>query len=124
MKKFDVSLVFLTSSEIKSAFFKKLGLNTRLLNNRSCGNEVLWRLDSGLPQTSSLKQQFKALYHHIPFQKLDGIKGIRAYIDIGMFFDTPMCSLQLPPDCLALLDNSGLTIEVTCYPCEEGQPNN
>ena len=82
------------------------------------------KLDSGLPQNSSLKQQFKALYRLIPFQKLDGIKDIHAYLDIGMFFDTAMCSLQIPPDCLALLDNSGLTIEVTCYPCEESKPNN
>ena len=51
-------------------------------------------------------------------------KDIHAYLDIGMFFDTAMCSLQIPPDCLALLDNSGLTIEVTCYPCEESKPNN
>jgi hypothetical protein len=124
MKKFDISLVLMTKRGVKPDFFKSLGLDIRQLNNRSCGNEVLWRLDSGLPQNSSLKQQFKALYRLIPFQKLDGIKDIRAYLDIGMFFDTAMCSLQIPPDCLALLDNSGLTIEVTCYPCEESKPNN
>ena len=114
----------MTKRGVKPDFFKSQGLDIRQLNNRSCGNEVLWRLDSGLPQTSSLRQQFKALYHQIPFHKLDGIKGVRSYLDIGMFFDTPMCSLQLPPDSLALLDNSGLTIEVTCYPCKEEQPNN
>ena len=108
----------------KPDFFKSLGLDTRQLSNRSCGNEVLWRLDSGLSQTSSIKQQFKALYRQIPFHKLDGIKDVRAYLDIGVFFDTAMCSLQLPPDSLALLDNSGLTIEVTCYPCEEEQSSN
>jgi hypothetical protein len=119
MKKFDVSLVFMTKHGIKPDFFKSLGLDTHLLNNRNCGNEVHWRLSSGLSETSSLKQQFKSLYRLIPFQKLDGIKDFRAYLDIGMFFDTTMCTLQIPPDCLALLDNSGLTIEVTCYPCEK-----
>jgi hypothetical protein len=124
MKKFDISLVLMTKRGVKLDFLKSQGLDIRQLNNKVGGNEVLWRLDSGLPQNSSLKQQFKALYRLIPFQKLDGIKDIHAYLDIGMFFDTPMCSLQLPPDSLALLDNSGLTIEVTCYPCKEEQPNN
>ncbi len=114
----------MTTRGVKPDFFKSLGLDFQLLNNRNCGNEVHWRLSSGLSQTSSLKQQFKALYRLIPFQKLDGIKDIHAYLDIGIFFDTAMCSLQIPPDCLALLDNSGLTIEVTCYPCDDRKPGN
>lgn len=115
MKKYDVSLVILADKSVGEAFFKKLGVRASNLSRRETAKGMLWRIAPPAAKSASLLEQIRALAKAVPFDGLDD-RRLRAYLSVGVFFDTATCSVELPPEALKLLQGTGITVEITCYP--------
>jgi hypothetical protein len=73
-------------------------------------------LESGLADTDSIERQVAALQNKVPFDKLADRTDIRPYLNVGVFYDTLTCSVQLPPKVIRALNDAKIAVEVTCYP--------
>lgn len=116
MKSFAVLLDLVTQPNVGIDFLGQAAALFTRLPSRKGTNEVVWRLESGLPDGESLERQVAALQKKIPLQKLENRKGMRAYLSIGVFYDTFTCSVQLSSSVIKVANDANIAVEITCYP--------
>lgn len=117
MKRFGVSLDVIVSDGKMPDFFASPGIDSANLSSRRLRDGTLWRLES-LEDDLSLQEQVESIFALVPPAKVTG-PGVRAYLSIAVYYDTATCSIQIPPTCISMLHDSGIAIEITCYPTSE-----
>jgi hypothetical protein len=117
MKRFGVSLDVITSEEKMPDFFASPGIDSANLSSRRLRDGTLWRLES-LDDEASLQEQVESIFALVPPANVKG-NGVRAYLSIAVYYDTATCSMQIPPAFISMLQGSGISIEITCYPTSE-----
>lgn len=116
MKNFAVLLDLVTEPGAGITFLGQAASLFTRLPPRKGASEVVWRLESGLADSESLERQVSALQKKVPFHKLADKTDIRPYLNVGVFYDTLTCSVQLPPNVIRAVNEANITVEVTCYP--------
>jgi hypothetical protein len=119
VKRFAVQLDLRTPGKSIPGFMKAYGSVFRRLPRRKGKREVVWRLDSGLNDRTSIEKQVTALQRRFPFHVLANTRTeVKSCLGIGVFYDTFTCSVQLPLRVMDLAREAGMHIEVTCYPTQ------
>jgi Domain of unknown function (DUF4279) len=87
-------------------------------------NETTWRIESNLPQRSTLEEHLDSLIAQFPPQELTAsvlpLDDYRVEINVGIFYDTYVVSMTLSRRVLSIVNDYRAIVEVTCYPCEPG----
>jgi hypothetical protein len=125
MKEYDVSLDILAdeSTISRSQLAKLLGVKTQHFNRRKIEQGALWKIGSDCAKNQPLNDQVMSILSKIkgrePIKTSETIKGVT--LNIGVFYDTVTCTVNLGGKFLARLVSCfpDITIEVTCYPSNE-----
>ncbi len=123
MKEYNVSLNLVTDFSVKEEhllnFFENKDL---LLSHKKIDSGVLWIIEPFLKKDDSVTDQIISISELILPNLLEKHKDIfkRIYIDIAVFYDTYVCSVNFTGECLRYI--SGIypetDIEITCYPTD------
>lgn len=81
---------------------------------------TIWCIESKAGKWASLEAHLKSLVAQFPLPDWDRSKlpaDSKTFISIGVFFDQPMCSLNIQNEVLTLFAAHGFDLQVACYPC-------
>lgn len=122
MKRFSVSLDVISLLESMPECFSDAGIDLERLSSRKLRDGTLWRLESDFGDSPSIAESIEVLFAMVSPAKVRG-PGIRAYLAIAVYYDTATCSVEIPRECIAMLQGSEITIEITCYPTSDQESN-
>jgi len=129
MKQFDVSfnissndlgledLSVLTSFKYGNSSHE-LGSQDPLGQDRA--SSVL-KVESGATESSSLDEHLDSLIRLIQIHPLGSTtipESVSMYVDISVFFDSAMLSINLPSEKVQYFSGKGIDVEISCYPCD------
>jgi hypothetical protein len=81
---------------------------------------TVWRFDSLANRSASALEHFKDIATRLPGNlvrmKSMAIKDMKIRIQVAVYFDTAMCTVDLSSECIDIAKNYGSGVEVTCYP--------
>lgn len=130
MRKIEVSLIVTTTALTLSEISSRLG------HSHSSGSHekgtprhvgapfdcTIWRLDSAVGRSASLEKHFESLASRLPAEvvRRPGVlpDDVAVYLDIVVYFDTPMCTISIPLACADMAKAYSADIEISCYPCD------
>lgn len=128
MKKVEVALEIMTAelgvSEISSRLECPHSSGSYDKGSRHGNREpspiTVWRFDSQANHSASILDHFKDIVSRLPANILDkqrkAIKDMTIRINIAVYFDTAMCTVDLPSECVDIAKSYGSSVEVACYP--------
>lgn len=131
MREISVSLDIVSSTATLAELSSALGVNgssgSHEKGDARPGHKsweyTTWKCDSKVAEGSSLVEHFLSLFEQLPVSKLSE-RGVlpsdrKIYLNIAVMFDAAMCSVEIPTDCIRMLDGLDVMIEISCYPCAE-----
>lgn len=88
--------------------------------NREPSPITVWRFDSKASNSASVSEHFKDIESRLPPSKVRQLKAankdIAIWINVAVYFDTAMCTAQLPSECMVIANGYDSGVEITCYP--------
>lgn len=122
MKEIMVSLDIVTRKMLPQEFLRWFGIEPSLFEMRELEDRILWRAGANLPETATLIEQVKAIFEKIPTSFLpyqnQASSLEMAFINVGVLHDTVTCTVDISYDCIELIKEHGVGIQVSCYPSE------
>lgn len=128
MKTFAVSLNITTQSLTIAELSDRVGIAPSPSSHdkgtarvrKGVWEQTVWVLESSQEETAPVEEHLQSIFAKFPPALLHRENILpddaQVYLDIAVFFDTAMCSVQIPPGCVDLLAGHGIALEVTCYP--------
>jgi hypothetical protein len=87
--------------------------------------ETVWRLESGAPASSSLEDYCQSLLEKAQasgaLEASRNLRNAKILLNLGVFFDSPMCTVEIPQSCLNAIKDYSLGLEISCYPSEASE---
>jgi hypothetical protein len=84
--------------------------------------ETVWRLESEAPASASLEDHCQSLLAKAlasgALEASRGLRNAKVLLNLGVFFDNPMCTVEIPQSCLNTIKDYSLGLEISCYPSE------
>jgi hypothetical protein len=81
--------------------------------------ETVWRLESEAPASASLEDHCQSLLAKAQasgaLEASRGLRNAKTLLNLGVFFDGPMCTVEIPQLCLDAIKDYSLGLEITCY---------
>jgi hypothetical protein len=87
-------------------------------------SKTVWRFDSGLSEEASVVEHLERLNSQLPGRELLRLlpTGCTVWIDIAVFFDTPMGSVSIPTRGMEVIGAYKAALEITSYPSWKKEP--
>jgi hypothetical protein len=79
-----------------------------------------FKVGSGVVKTGSLEDHFYSIFRQLDFEKLNLDKlpqDTLVYFDVAIFYDEFSGNFYLNKDILSQLNQYGIELEISCYPC-------
>ena len=122
-----VSLDILSETATLADLSKALGVDASHGSSHERGSarplhrvweKTVWRLESDVAENAPLSQHIENILQRVSTVKLSGAlpHDCTVYLNIGVTFETAMCSIEIPPASLQLLSKAGIRLLVNCYP--------
>jgi hypothetical protein len=125
---FSVALVVMSRSTSLSELTGRIGIpgsdgshsvgEPHLLESRGVWKTTLWQLESDLPRTSALEEQFEDVYAQVPVANVRPAnlpEDAKVYISIGVFSNAQIPVAIFTRRCLGIADAFGAALEVRVY---------
>lgn len=81
-----------------------------------------WKVNSELPNKALLTEHFAFPARRFDLAELRNRRlpeGARAFINIGVLYDSAYCSIEIGSDWLQTFASFGFGLNISCYPCED-----
>jgi hypothetical protein len=78
-------------------------------------SKTVWRFDSGLSEEASVVEHLEGCLRLLP-------TGCTVWVDIAVFFDTPMGSVSIPARGMEIIGAYNAALEITSYPSWKKEP--
>ncbi len=129
MKSYSLSIAIVTERYSLDEISPVLGLaysstSHDLGSRRGKGtwNQTIWRLESGAAETASLVEHIESLrskFSRVNRQQRDALgENCRWLLEVAVYFDTAMCSIEMPRSVAELLTELDLELTLSCYPSD------
>lgn len=82
---------------------------------------TIWRFNSSANREAPLIDHLLNIASQIPTSVL-GARipvGSTVCFNVGVFFDTAMCTVEVPKECADLLSSYGAALTIVCYPTSD-----
>lgn len=128
MKESEVTLgieaTHLSLPEISSLLGRQCSSGSYEKGSQHGGREpsvsTVWRFDSHAGRTASMVNHFRDIASRLPASLFhqQGLKSadVKVCLNVAVYFDAAMCTVNLPPECVDIAKSYGSAVEVTCYP--------
>jgi hypothetical protein len=123
MKEFIVSLDIVTQKMSAKEFSNTFSVNPSVFIQKEFEDYMLWRAESKLGKSATLEEHISTILELIPMSflpyknKFQVFKGV--YINVGVFYDTITCTVEIPYKCVEMLEKLGVGMQISCYPSTE-----
>jgi hypothetical protein len=79
-------------------------------------------------ESNTLTEHLNAIFEIVPISFLLSQNQVQpfetAYINVGVFYDTVTCTVEIPYACVEMLKEHGVGIQISCYPSKEMRDEN
>jgi hypothetical protein len=122
MREYIVLLDIETPPMSAENFSQTFGVPASKFEKKELQKGMLWRAESPLGKRATLLEHIISLFRKYPVRDRNHQKRNKAthkaYLNIGVLYDTYTCTVEVPSQCISVLKQHGVGMQFCCYPTE------